>query len=736
MTPVKISRFRLEFLQRGEEMRNLTFLTRWVAWAVFGVLLVVASADAGVRYDSSSQVWTLTSGGTEYRLREKEGTVYLDYFGPAGGAAWKGLPREEGSRYEIDGSVEGQGLSPENLTLLSQEISHPQGSVEELHLVFKHRRLALEIEVRYSTWGATGVLTRQLTFTNRGDHVLYVDSAPSLAWRLPPGEYDLDYLWGAWGHERQLTTERLQAGQRGFVSTRGRSTNGYSPWFCLHNLELGTRYLAQLAYSGNWQMGFERYPNPRPLREEDLRVALGMRFDFGGPLALQAGESFSTPQVAFTASASDLDDTANQLHRYQRQYVVPRTPANDPLLVQFNSWYPFQGKMTVEQMKRCADIASEMGAEVFMLDAGWFNKRDWSRELGDWEADRVAFPHGIEELAGYVRSKGMKFGIWIEIENLGVDSRTFREHPDWVFTYNGQPLLISDRHHLNFSKPEVRVWARSIIDRLVRDYGIEWLKIDYNIDIGERFDPPGTGRPGDALYRHLVNYYAWLDEVRSAYPGLVIENCSSGGTRFDLGIMAHTHTTWLSDIVLPSPSVQLGYGCTVEFMPEVCNHWMVGDKDNGEVVLTNPPGWWDFMLRVPMNGQYGISSRVFDWNPELRKRATENVALYKQLRRTIMGADVYHLTPPPAHEDPTGWSALQYVAPDHKRSVVLAYRLGKSKAQEIFRLRGLDLGRTYHVTVIGHPQGPLSGHQLATEGLPVNLDAEWRAAVIELEQEP
>ena len=151
MTPVKISRFRLEFLQRGEEMRNLTFLTRWVAWAVFGVLLVVASADAGVRYDSSSQVWTLTSGGTEYRLRQKEGTVYLDYFGPAGGAAWKGLPREEDPRYEIDGSVEGQGLSPENLTLLSQEISHPQGSVEELHLVFKHRRLALEIEVRYST---------------------------------------------------------------------------------------------------------------------------------------------------------------------------------------------------------------------------------------------------------------------------------------------------------------------------------------------------------------------------------------------------------------------------------------------------------------------------------------------------------------------------------------------------------------------------------------------------------
>jgi alpha-galactosidase len=114
----------------------------------------------------------------------------------------------------------------------------------------------------------------------------------------------------------------------------------------------------------------------------------------------------------------------------------------------------------------------------------------------------------------------------------------------------------------------------------------------------------------------------------------MIENCSSGGMRFDLGIMGHTHTNWLSDVVAPLPSVQLAYGCTLEFSPAVCNHWMIGDGEGERAAVDNnaPPGWWDFILRVPMNGQYGISSKVFDWSPALRKRAAENVALYKRIR--------------------------------------------------------------------------------------------------------
>ena len=233
-----------------------------------------------------------------------------------------------------------------------------------------------------------------------------------------------------------------------------------------------------------------------PLQEENLRVSLGMRPDFGGPLELSPGESFALPAVAFTATGGNLDDGANQLHRYQRRYVVPRTKTNDPLLVQFNSWYPFPGKMQVDDMKRCADVAARLGAEVFVLDAGLVQQQ----ELGaaNWVTGRTTrrnFPTASRNLPSMSGSKGMKFGIWVEIENLGVDSAMFRSAPRLVPHLQRQP--VDGRRTAIISilpNPRSRQWARSVIDRLVKDYGIEWLKIDYNIDIGERFDPPQLGR--------------------------------------------------------------------------------------------------------------------------------------------------------------------------------------------------------------------------------------------------
>ena len=655
-------------------------LLRVCCWLVCGALL------GDIRQEPEG-VWAIRSGPVECRLRREGQGVALEYFGPAGGERWK--PAAE----VAEGS------------LVSHEVRALRAGVDELRLVFRHARLPLEIAARHAAWGDTGVITRQVSLRNTSGQAVRVEAMPSVAWRLPAGEYDLTYLWGGWGQERQVATERLGAGRRAFVSSRGRSTSVYSPWFALRNEALMMTYVAQLAWSGNWEMSFERLPgrDRQTLAQQELAVEMAMRFDGGGPVELEPGRTLELPAVAFTASAGDLDDAANQLHRYQRRFVLPRTPANDPLLVQFNSWYPFPGKLTAAEMKRCAEIAAKLGAEVFVLDSGWYNKENWSRELGDYRPEPAKFPNGLQELARHVRSLGMKFGLWVEIENVGIESETFRRHPEWLLAYNGKPVERGPRRHLDFARPEVRRWARETVDRLVRDYGLEWIKIDYNIDVGEQFDGAG-----DALYRHLMSYYAWLDEVRAAHPGLVIENCSSGGLRFDLGIMAHTHTTWLSDVVEPVASLQLGYGCTLEFTPEACNHWMVGDGDGqrASVDLTRPAAWWDFLFRAPMNGQWGISSQVFGWNEALLERAQENVALYKKIRGLLRDADVYHLTPAPAHNNPTGWMAVEYVSEDRKHSVVMAYRLGQSTPQQIFTLRG---GRR----------------------LTVSLDAEWRAAVID-----
>ena len=710
------------------------------------LLLVLSSAPlarAEITQDPARKLFILRSGSVEYRLAESNGTVYLDYFGPTNAKAWELSPAQQGppphvtARYETGGRAGAAGLFPDDLESVHFEIGHPRESVDELKLTFRHRRLPLELTLVYDIMGSTGVITRQTTVLNSGSAPARIDSLPSLSWSLPPGEYELTYLWGNWSRERQERTEVLGPGTREFVSAIGRSSGRFSPWFCLRNRKLGVRYLAQLAYSGNWQMSFERTPSGSALEAEDLAVSLGMRFDANGPLVLPPGGAFTTPLVAITASAGDLDDAANQLHRFQHHFAFAHTPANQPPLVQFNSWYPFPGPGTVADMKRCADVAASLGADVFVLDASWFSEeaKNWWANVGDWEPKASFLPNGLGELSDYVHGKGLKFGLWLEIEAAGVHSKVAQEHPNWFFALDGKPYYMG-RYHLNFARPEVRAWARAHLDRLIRDHRLDWVKFDYNVEFGERLDQPPDGRQGTVLHDHLAGYYQWLDDLRAAYPNLVIENCASGGMRFDLGITAHTHTTWLSDVVDPKASVQLGYGCTVEFAPEVCNHWMVGDTENGAVDLSKPVGWWDFMLRVPMNGQYGISSRVFDWSPELKQRAKENVTLYKRLREVIAGADVYHLTPPPDHDRPTGWTALQYVAPARDRSVVMAYRLEKGDPKISLKLRGLDPARRYRILENGLPRGLLTGAELAQDGLPVQLAAEWRAAAFELRAEP
>ncbi|MGN6393633.1 MAG: alpha-galactosidase [Gemmatimonadales bacterium] len=708
-------------------------LRRLSAMMLLATVWAQSAAAQRIAYDSSAGTWTLTSGAVSYRLVRRDRQVTFDWFGPA--ARMRPAPDTvQPPRSDLTGIVADQPIDPVSLDLRSDSVVSTSPDQPELRLHFIHARAPLQVDVRYAAYGETGVFSREIRLTNIGDRPLAVTGLASMNGQLPGGDYTARYLWGSWGQERQLATEALAAGARRFEQRRGRATNGYVPWLSLRNRSLGIEYLGELAWSGNWWMQVERQPGTgaAPLDSQVVRADLGMHSDFGGPLTLLPGDTLTLPRAVFTATTGDLDDAANQMHRYQRGYLVPRARSNQPPMVQFNTWFPIGPKVDIATTVQAADAAAAVGAEVYVLDSGWYGSGDWERTLGDYQPDPRKFPHGLEELAEHVHDKGMKFGLWVEIENAGIESRLFHEHPGWCLPYDGKPWITANRCQLDFANPAVRQWATATVDRLVTRYRLDWIKIDYNIDVGDRFDPAQRGQAGRRLHDHVAAYYAWLDTIRARHPDLVVENCSSGGLRLDVGVMGHSHTAWLSDVVDPVASVALGYGCTVQFAPEICNHWMVGDADSGVVNPTNPPGWWDFMLRVPMNGQFGISGRIPEWSAPVRARATANVALYKRIRGVIAGADVYHLTPAPRRNAPAGWTAVEYVEPGGRRAVVMAYRLARSTPAKTLRLRGLRPQATYDVAVDGRPPRPVTGASLAGEGLELRLPAVWRAAVVEI----
>jgi len=544
-------------------------------WLLAGLLLATVFPTSAVAqriaYDSTAGSWTMTSGPVSYRLVRRARQITFDYFGPT--SRMRPAPdTAQPPRYDLIGIAADQSVDPTSVQLRADSTVTVSPGVAELRLHFVHASLPLELDVRYAVWGETGVFSREIRLTNRGDVALPVARVPSLSFELPGGDYTLRYLWGSWGQERQLATETLAAGARRFEQTRGRSTNGYVPWLSLRNRRLRVEYIVELAWSGNWWTEVERRPGTgaAPLGDQPVRVELGIHNDFGGPLTLAPGDTITLPRALFTATSGDLDDAANQMHRYQRRYLVPQVRTNRPPLVQFNTWFPFGPAVNITNTIRAADAAAAIGAEVYVLDSGWYTSGDWERTLGDYEPDPAKFPRGLEELANHVHDKGLKFGLWVEIENAGTESRLFREHPEWCLPYRGKPWVTANRCQLDFANPAVRQWASATIDRLVSQYRLDWIKIDYNIDVGDRFDPARNGQSGRRLHDHVAAYYAWLDTIRAAHPDLVVENCSSGGLRFDQGIMAHAHTAWLSDVVDPMASVALAYGCTVQFAPEVC----------------------------------------------------------------------------------------------------------------------------------------------------------------------
>ncbi len=235
-----------------------------------------------------------------------------------------------------------------------------------------------------------------------------------------------------------------------------------------------------------------------------------------------------------------------------------------PRPVTLNTWEGVYFDHKLEQLKAQATAAAELGIERFVLDDGWFGKRDDdTSSLGDWFVDTRKYPDGLAPLADHVVSLGMEFGLWFEPEMVNRNSDLYRAHPDWVLQVEGQPLLES-RHQLvlDLTRPEVSDYLFNCIDNVLKSAKISYIKWDMNRDITHAGDANGRA----ATSRQTRAVYALMARVRAAHPDLEIESCASGGGRADFGVLAHTHRVWVSDCTdaLERLSIQQG---ALRFLP-------------------------------------------------------------------------------------------------------------------------------------------------------------------------
>ncbi|NLE45737.1 MAG: alpha-galactosidase [Chloroflexi bacterium] len=598
------------------------------------------------------------------------------------------------------------------------ETNEVRSGVTETTCCLRNTALGVEVTVYYRTFASTRVLEKWAVVTNVADQPIVVGRFDTFCMRLPADEYQLQYFLSGWGKEFTPVVGPL-IGTKVLEGVSGRSSAQMNPLFVLESEERGV-LISTVVWSGNWIYRFEPQVDGSYLATGGINP-----WQFNKRLA--KGEQLEGIHVVTAIGApGDIDHAAIEMARWGRAYHYPENALSRALPVEWNHWWPYTDEeLTDEIFKANVDAAADMGVEICTLDAGWFGpvgKSYWYNYRGDWDrVNTMRFPKGVRDIADHVHDRGMKFGLWCEIEAVGKDAEFNDSHPDLVAKRDDNSVGT-----ICLGNPEAEEWAFQTLDRLITDYCADWVKLDYNVNVGAGCNRTDHGHDaGDGLYEQYAGYYRLLARVREKHPEVVLENCSSGGLRFDLGVLGQTHVGFLSDPDTPVHSLQLFWAATLMVAPNACLHWPWSQTRGSFPSLDLPTEeitgkQLDYYFRIGMLHTYGLSHRLPDLPDWIRERLAEHIRYYKdKVKPFILEADLYHLTEQPLR-DGTGdrWCGFEYAMPDQKDVMVFVFRLPGGEPQRWIKLKGLLPDATYevHWEDSGLERG-ISAQALMTDGV-------------------
>jgi alpha-galactosidase len=438
------------------------------------------------------------------------------------------------------------------------------------------------------------------------------------------------------------------------------------------------------------------------------------------PMRLIApGESVSLPETHFGTNSENFDSAIQNWHRHLRANILPvGRNGNQPVI--YNVGIGATVKFSESFLMQEIDNARELGAELLMVDAGWYSNAntDWNSTTGDWEHGDW-LPNDLFPVFDYARSKGMMCGLWVDVESAGKDSKLAKEHPDWFITRYGKPI---DRV-LDLSKPEVAAYVEECTFQIIDRYKLDMFRIDHNNNPAEGGFNLYDGKMENTLWRHVEIIHKIFDKVRKQYPEIHLENCAGGSGRMDLGMMERFTTTWVSDCFHMPRGVRILNGSSMALPPEYVS--VPFGATCGMLGWGNPETIMQLaILGHPVIVRFGLTG-LADANPHVTEIVKKYVGIYKGFIRTFhRNAKVYHHTPVIKGLDSSGYCALEYVSEDGAKAVACVFRLANAKGDEFtFRFRGLDPARKYKITFEpGGTTAVIDGVSLIHQGLPIRLD--------------
>lgn len=529
---------------------------------------------------------------------------------PTGGMGRFGWPAIGGHREGNDSVLEFGGWSVEG--------GPAQGTLTG-HDPVARLSLAIEIDVSH------GALAMRTRLTNEGEGVFTVERCMAGSMLFREGPADLTHFVGVWGREFQMRREALTAGLWMQESRRGRTSHDRAPSVVLASADAGVSLAAHLGWSGNHVVAVDRLDDGRRLVH--MGELLGP-----GEVRLAPGEAYESPTAYFATEPSALRARLRALVPWPEGRPTPRP-------VTLNTWEGNYFDHRLEALKDQASAAAALGIERFVLDDGWFGRRDSdASSLGDWTVDGRKYPEGLTPLADHVHGLGMQFGLWIEPEMVSPDSDLHRTHPDWALAVPGRAAPLARKQLvLDLSRPEVAEHIFGRIDAVLRETPVDCLKWDMNRDLAPGADAQGRSRTG-AQTRAV---YALMDRLRAAHPHLEIETCASGGARADYGVLARSHRIWTSDNTDALARLEIQRGARLFFPPEIMGAHVSASPNH----QTHRTASLDFRALVAFAYHFGLEMNPLQLSEAERDVLKAWIALHKRHRALLHGPNAFHLEP-------------------------------------------------------------------------------------------
>jgi alpha-galactosidase len=704
-----------------------------VATLVVPGTVLVQREDAFIAAEGQDRAWTIGNGQIVYTVGF-DGTgrlVAQDLKSGLAGQSWNPA-RQVDAVFAVDGRTLSLNRSEVGGFALTRSSAGETGSGIELRLVFTNARDGLRATRVYAVYPGTPIIETWVTFESTTSRVVALSNLASL--QLVVDGSNVTWVRGleapeAAGGGFTIEKRALGSGEKIAIEATGRSTQSALPLFALRSTQ-GT-FFGGYIWSGSWHFDLIGQPSQR------LEATLGLG---DTSTVASSGHAVDLPHAVFGVVSGDQADVSLALHRFIVSGLRQGRPFSP--FVTYNSWFVQGTRIDEDTIAGQMQAAAEAGVELFQVDAGWYEGAgeldafDFSSGLGSWRVDREKFPDGLRPLGNRAHQLGMKLGVWVEPERVDVRllGRAGMPREEWLAQSDGSyqpgvPNAEARTAQLDLGVHEARLWILDRLTTLIEEQGVDYLKWDNNFWINNNRPRAGRGAR-DGNFEHVQGLYIVLAELRARFPDLIIENCSGGGNRIDLGMMRYTDVGWMDDRTSPSAHVRHNLqGLSTFLPPAYLLSYVIGHSDEP---MHGAPDM-KMYARSRMPGVLGLSFRADELEEDDMAAIRSETDLWKANREIESTAGAVLLTDQASGPRFPAWDALALVSPARDRALVYAYQNDPGSAHVTLVLRGLDPQSTYELRSLDTGSlGTATGATLMSRGVDLPASPDSASQVLQL----